>query len=210
MTRTKGARNSDYEARRAALAARLRARLARAGGKRPSFAEMAAAAGVSLATLRHYFGDRDGAVAAVLALHAPLGEPHLATLRQPAGMFAASIRAAAEHIAAGLAEPIVAELHAVGLAEGLDHVATGPAYLRALLEPMIQAVEARLDAHVASGQMQKADTRVAALGLMAPLMLAHLHQDWLGGSALRPLDGRAHRDAHVAAFVRAYQRPAKG
>lgn len=205
MTRTKGARGKDYEERRAALAFRMRARLARSGGRQPSFAELAEAAGVSLATLRHYFVDREGTVAAVLAIHARMGEPHLEELRRPLGDFKKSIRAAAEKIADGLREPIVAELHALGLSEGLDNAATGPAYLNEILEPLIQALEARLSEHVERGDMRKCDLRAAALGLIGPLVLAYLHQDWLGGVDVRPLDQNAHMRELVAAFLRAYQ-----
>lgn len=204
MARAKGDRDKNYDARRMDLVLRLRPRLARSDGKRASFAELAAAAGVSLATLRHYFGNRDGTVAAVMAIHARIGERHLTALQQPTAEFEASIRAAALHLAAGLGEPIVAELHALGLAEGIDHTALGPAYLRELLEPLIQALEARLDAHVARGDMRAADTRAAALGLVGPLVIAHWHQDWLGGDRVRPLDQAAHLEAQVEAFVRAY------
>lgn len=202
MTRVKGARNRDYESRRFALADRLRSRLAVGG--RPSFAELAASADVSLATLRHYFGDRAGAVEAVLALHGALGGPHLAKLAEASGAFAVSIADAAAEIAEGFATPIVAELHGLGLTEGLGEPRQGPAYLRHILEPTIAALETRLARHVAAGEMRPVDTRAAALTLLAPLVLAHLHQDGLGGRDDRPLDQAAHREAQVDAFLRAY------
>jgi AcrR family transcriptional regulator len=205
MTRPKGTRNRGYQERRLELVGLLRARLARAGGGPPNLGELAAAAGVSVPTLRHYFGDRDGLVRAVLEDHAPLGEPHLARLRTPSGPFAQSITDAAAYIATGLAVPVVAELHAVGLGEGLGHGTVGPAYVSSILEPLVAAVETRLAAHAAAGEMRDADRRTAALGLIAPLVLAHLHQRPLGGAGVRPLDLEAHRAEHVAAFVRAYR-----
>lgn len=204
MARTQGARDKDYDDRRLALAAALRMRLADRSGPPPSYAELAKAAGVSLATLRHYFGSRDEAVATVLRLHGALGEPHLAVLRAPLPDFAASITAAAAQIAEGLSEPLVAQLHAVGLSEGLAHGSIGPAYLTDILEPTIEALEARLNGHVEAGQMRRADLRAAALMLISPLVLARLHQGWLGGSATRPLSELDHRAALVDAFVRAY------
>jgi AcrR family transcriptional regulator len=204
MARPQGARDRDYDARRLALAAALRVRLAERSGPPPSYAELAKAAGVSLATLRHYFGTRDEAVATVLRLHGMLGEPHLAILRAPLADFAASIAAAASQIAQGLAEPLVAQLHAVGLAEGLSHAAIGPAYLIDVLEPTIEALEARLRGHVDAGQMRPTDLRAAALMLISPLILARLHQGWLGGAVTRPLSEPDHRAALVEAFVRAH------
>ncbi|MBY0299605.1 MAG: TetR/AcrR family transcriptional regulator [Methylobacterium sp.] len=206
MTRSRGARNRDYEEQRLALAGRLRERLGNAGGAQPSLAELAKAAGVSVATLRHYFGDRDGLVAAVLELHGAQGTGHLAVVRQPSGPFAASVGDAAAYLALGLSQPVVRELHALGLSEGLGHPRSGPAYLAHTLEPLVQALEDRFRAHIAAGEMREADPRAAALALAAPLLLAHLHQDRLGGTAVRPLDLDRFRAEHVEAFVRAYGR----
>ena len=66
MARPRGTRSEDYEAKRAALIAKLRDRL-RAPGPRPSLRELSVAAEVSQPTLRHYFGDREGLVRAVMA-----------------------------------------------------------------------------------------------------------------------------------------------
>ena len=186
------------------LAERLRARLADGASPRPSFRELAAAAGVSVATLRHYFGDRDQLVREMMAVHAPGAAPHLAFLREPAQTLEASVAAAAGYIALGLRHKVVADLHAVGLSEGLGRPAIGATYLTEILEPMIEAVEARLFAHIARGEMRSGDPRMAALGLISPILVAHLHQRALGGCDTRPLDLDAFLEAHAQAFVRAY------
>jgi AcrR family transcriptional regulator len=204
MARPQGARDKDYDARRLTLASALRVRLADRSGPPPSYAELAKAAGVSLATLRHYFGSRDEAVASVLRLHGALGEPHLTLLATPLPDFAVSIGAAVDQIAEGLAEPLVAQLHAVGLAEGLAHATIGPTYLTDILEPTMVALEARLAGHMQAGHMRAADLRAAAIMLISPLVLARLHQGWLGGSVTRPLSEPEHRAALAEAFVRAY------
>lgn len=204
MARSKGSRNAGFEAQRRALAERLRARLADGASPRPSFRELAAAAGVGVATLRHYFGDRDQLLRDVMAVHAPAAAPHLAFLRQPSASFAESIAAASAYIALGLRQKVVAELHAVGLSEGLGRPQIGAAYLREILEPLVEAVEARLSAHMARGEMRPADARAAALGLVSPVVLAHLHQLALGGCDTRPLDLEAFVRTHSEAFVRAY------
>jgi len=204
MARSKGARNAGFATQRMRLAERLRVRLADGAAPRPSFRELAAAAGVGVATLRHYFGDRDQLVREVIGAHAPGAAPHLAFLRQPGETFAASVAAAGAYLALGLRQAVVAQLHAVGLAEGLGRPAIGAAYLTDILEPLIEAVEVRLAAHMARGEMRPGDPRTAALGLISPIVLAHLHQHALGGDATRPLDLDAFVAANGDAFVRAY------
>ncbi|OQW59480.1 MAG: hypothetical protein A4S14_05865 [Proteobacteria bacterium SG_bin9] len=203
MTRAKGSRNRDYELRKLELAQKLRARLA--GAERPSYAELAAAACVTVPTLKHYFGDRDAVIRDVLAVHAPFGREHLERLAKPKGRFAQSVQAAADYIAEGLANTVVAELHAIGLSEGIGNDHVGPAYITEILEPAILALEALFQHHIQAGDMVKADTRVAALALISPLIVAHLHQKALGGNRSRPLDLKKYLKAHVAGFVRAYQ-----
>ncbi|MBS0360045.1 MAG: TetR/AcrR family transcriptional regulator C-terminal domain-containing protein [Proteobacteria bacterium] len=208
MARTKGATNAGFEARRRELAERLRLGLAEGASPPPSLRELAARAGVSVSTLRHYFGSRDGLVRLVLALHAPGAGRHLAFLREPGDTFEESVRAAAAYIALGLKQQMVAELHRIGLAEGLGRPEIGRAYLIEILEPMIEALEARLAAHMDRGEMERGDPRVAALALISPLILAELHQGALGGAVTRPLDQDSFREAHCAAFIRGYRKGA--
>ena len=54
MSRTAGTRNADYEAHRQELAAAVARRMVAPGGAAASFRELAAAAGVSAPTLRHW------------------------------------------------------------------------------------------------------------------------------------------------------------
>lgn len=77
-------------------------------------------------------------------------------------------------------------LHRIGLAQGLRNPGTGLDYLVELLEPTLQAVEQRLKAHVAQGEMRPAETRHAALMPLSPLVLALLHQHDLGAPAAAP------------------------
>lgn len=201
MPRPKGSRNQDHAARRATLIAALRGRL-RARGPAPSLRELAAAAEVSVPTLRHHFGDRDGAVEAVLAddLAAGSGEGGpLAVAAAPSGPFAASVRDLLRHADAGFREGGLTEAHAAGLAEALRSERLGPRYLALALDPTLEAFAARLAEHQRRGEMRAdADPRAAALALLAPLVLARLHQDRLGGA---PLDVEAMLEQQAAAFA---------
>ena len=205
MPRTRGSTNSGFEARRRELAERLRARLADGAQPIPSFRDLAGSAGVGVSTLRHYFGSRADLVRLVMVLHAPAAARHLAFIRTAGETFEESVRAAAGYVALGLKQPTVAELHRTGLAEGLGRPEIGGAYLTEILEPMIEALEARLAAHRDAGAMRSCDTRTAALALISPLVLAELHQGALGGDQTRPLDLDQFREALCAGFVRAYR-----
>ena len=66
MSRTSGSRNRDYDTKRQELLKRIGVRLTDLSQGRPSFRELAAAAGISVPTLRHYFKDRDGVLEAFL------------------------------------------------------------------------------------------------------------------------------------------------
>lgn len=203
--RSRGARNAGFEERRAALLARLRARLLRRGGARPTLRELAAAAECSVSTLNHYFGRRDDIVMAVFADSGRRGQGQFAATRQPGPAFDASVRDAAAMAWQALTRHGVADALAMGMAEGMGHGLLGPAFIRSMFEPFVIALTERLDAHVARGQMRPVDTRMAALALASPLLLGALHQDQLGGARDYPLDGAAFLDHVVEGFLRAYR-----
>jgi len=204
MARTSGSRNRDYDEKRVALLKRLEPRLSDLSKVRPSFREMAGAAGVSVPTLRHYFSDRDGVLQAYLVWQG--GEsaryrPLVATTEDP---FQHSIRKVLHGSAFGLKDMGRIRTHVVGLAEGLHNDRVGPSYLQATLEPLLASMEQRLTLHVSRGEMVATDVRHAAISLIAPLLLAILHQRELGGSSVRQMDLDQFIEDHAAAFVRAY------
>lgn len=205
MPRPAGARNQQYDERRNALISKARQRLGDQESPPPSFRELASAAGVSVATLRHYFPTRDELVRAVFTRSRAYGERHLSTARAAtAPDLEGSLRQLLAGIVRGWLEGQVGLLHRIGLAEGLRNPATGLDYLVEVLEPVLQAVEERLRAHIEQGHMLAADVRHAALMLLSPVILALLHQHDLGGTRCRPLAVPALIDEHVKVFVRAY------
>lgn len=203
MARTSGSKNQNYEARRAALLATVRARLSQPDGGRASLRELAEACGVSMPTLRHYFPLREDLVLAVMAKSLAEGQPHLDHVAKPCGPFAASVREALGYIALGFSHG-VGEIHTVGLTEGLRQSVIGPGFVNLVLEPSIDAVRRRLDAHVIVGDMRDVDTRHAALTLLSPVVLLMLHQGELSGSRDYPVDTNRFLDDQADAFVRAY------
>ncbi|AQR63086.1 hypothetical protein BZG35_16565 [Brevundimonas sp. LM2] len=203
MAKTKGARSAGHDEKRAALLQAFRVRLIARNQPPPSLRELAAAAGVTVPTVRHYFGRREDLVAALLDDFGKQGVVHLERLRIAEMPFSESIAALAQMIVEGLAFG-VSEIHALGLREGLRNDRIGPAYLVHILEPTLLAIESRFDQHQQRGEMRRVDTRVAAVALLSPLLIAHFHQRELGGSGTRPLDIQDYAHAHVDAFVRAH------
>lgn len=205
MARTVGARNADYEQQRTTLARKVRPVLMSEGGARASLREMAEAAGTTLGTLKHYFRDRDGVVAAALEALLVDTAPYVARasvvterdLRRSLLGYLAAIRAS-------WFDSGVGNLHARSLAAGLASKAVGPAYVNFVLEPLLQSAEALLRRHVELGDLEPCNERHAALELLAPVVLALLHQDSLSGATCRPLDLDAFVSEHVDRFVAAH------
>ncbi len=211
MARQKGARDTDYEAKRVALLRRMSVRTLRPGAARPSFRQLAQAAEVSVPTLRHYFGDRPKVIAAILDNYLQEGRRGLAAVAEPTGDLATSVRDYAAALLAAMRAPRAVRLgdvFAVSLAEGLIDGEIGPSALKSIIDPSVEVLRERLDAHVSRGEMMATDTRAAALFLLSPLLLAILHQDHMGGRQCSPVDLEATFESVCAAFLRAYAAPA--
>jgi AcrR family transcriptional regulator len=205
MARTKGARNADYDDSRLDLARRVRKALMQEDGIRRSLRQLAAGAGTSVATLKHYFGDRDALLMAVMESFRIDGAPYMARASMPvSGDVRASLRQFLRSIVEAWQKYHVGEMQAAMLAEGLTVKRLGPPYVTLLLEPLLQMGEQFLQRHLDRGELSPLDVRQGALTLLAPLVLALLHQTNLSGKSCRPLELGAFIDAHVDAFLRAF------
>lgn len=205
MSRTAGTRNADYEAHRQELAAAVARRMVAPGGAAASFRELAAAAGVSAPTLRHYFGDRTGVMGAALAELRRQGAMWIAYTADPGeGDARTSLESFFASFLLGWRQFGVGTIQAAALSAGLTEAAVGPAYLTEILEPVLQALEQRIEALAARGEIVPGDLRVAALELLAPVFLALLHQDALSGTRCRPLDMDSFVRAHLDHTLRAW------
>ena len=208
MSRPIGRRNADYAEERQHLVERLRPAILRPGGAAMSFRELASAAEVSPATLRHYFGSREQLLSELLAELRRAGLPYLhAAATQPIEGVRPSLEWLLNQIVLGWRMRVGA-IHSLGLTAGLGHEKLGPAYVNEVLEPTLQAAEARIARHVSTGELEPCDLRHAAIELLAPLVLGLLHQDNLLGARCRPLDLDAFLSDHLDRFLRAYRRAA--
>lgn len=205
MSRPSGARNADYEQSRAELIARIEQRLI-TPPDHPPMSALAKAAGVSIPTMKHYFGDRAGVVDAVIRDGAERGLKFMLVAAEPAGDLAASMQQLATFVLQGWRRGRLGNLHAVGFAETQRQKDAARAYLDRIMDPMIDAVATRLDHHVERGEMRPANTRHAAIGFIGPLFLALMHQIEFGGAEHRPFDLDALARDHAEAFTRGYGR----
>jgi AcrR family transcriptional regulator len=205
MPRVKGAKNSDFESSRSAILERLCAHfLVTPDSAQMSFRSMAEAAGVSVPTLRHYFVDREGVLKEAMAAYRRSGEVYV---RHAAEFAPRNLRESLAEFAAHFIEGWnfgVGAIHRLGLLAGIGNENTGPVYVNDLLEPTVQALEARLRKHSEQGIFPKHDYRHAAVAFIAPLFLALIHQDSLFGRRCRPLDLKAFLSDHVRGFIRGW------
>jgi AcrR family transcriptional regulator len=205
VPRPAGGRNAGYDGKRRELLDRLAERLAMSDGRVASLRELAAHAGVTIPTLKHYFGSRSTIVETVLFELGRNGARFAAAAATTDERFDESIVSLLRYIVIGFEKGRLGALHSIGLSEGLRDGVLGPAYLSSIFEPTLTAVEARLSLHAARGELVADDMRFAALSLVAPLLLAFLHQKDLGGSAVRHMDIDAFIVSHAARFVRAHR-----
>ncbi|HEY6100660.1 MAG TPA: TetR/AcrR family transcriptional regulator, partial [Anaeromyxobacter sp.] len=204
MGRRPGSRNADYAEERERILGRLAREVGLAGRGHLSFRELAQVAGVTPSTLRHYLGRRGDVLSATLARLRQGGAPFVAAAAtEDHGSAAESLAWLVAFLRRGW-DFGVGKAHAFGIAEGLGEPALGRSYLRDVLEPTLQAAEARIARHVARGELGPCDFRHAALELLAPVVLALLHQQLLCGAEVRPLDLDRFVEDHLSRFLRAH------
>lgn len=210
MARTRGSRNVGYEEQRTALARKVREALAGAAGLNASFRELAAAADSSVATLKHYFGDREGLLQGVMENMRAEAAPYLAMSAQVRpGPVRGSLLHFLQAIHLAWFKYGVGKNYGATLALGLSSKGVGPSYVNHVLEPLLQTGESLLRQHVERGDLAIADVRHASLSLLSPVVFALLHQDNLSGAKCRPLDVPRFLETHVDAFLRAFPPPVK-
>lgn len=209
MGRPPGARNQDYEATKEALAGKVRGAVVRRGAQ-VSLHDLAREGDVSIPTIKHYFGDRSGAVAEALRTVRKDAAQYIANVADPGEMgLRESLLSLATGLAAAWVPAGVGQLFTSGMSAGLFDEAAGPGYLDGVLEPTVLAMEERLRVHARRGEARldpedELSVRTGALAFLSPLLVALIHQHGLSGKKCRPLPMGPFLAELVDRFVAAY------
>ncbi|WP_433931533.1 hypothetical protein AB3662_44825 [Sorangium cellulosum] len=209
MGRRAGARNQDYEATREVIARKVLGAVVRRGAQ-ASLHDLAREAEVSIPTIKHYFGDRSGAVAEALRTVRTSAAQYIATVAEPGDLgLRESLIGLGSSLAAAWVPTGVGQLFSAGMAAGLFDAVAGPGYLDGVLEPTVRAMEERLRVHARRGEARldpedELSVRTAALAFLSPLLVALIHQHGLSGTTCRPLPMQPFLEKLVDGFVAAY------
>jgi len=187
MPRPAGVRNHDFAAKRTAVLDTLTEFALKDDLRRPSLRQFAIAVGASEPTLRHYFGDRQGVVIAILGHIHKRAIALWDIVATPAETPGAAVEEYYRVTRAGMTHAGFAKAHAFGLVEGMADETVGRAYLEQLLDPALDAVSRKLTA-TPGGPETPAETRASAFLMLAPILVMTLHQELLGGSDASPID----------------------
>ncbi|MEM8722829.1 MAG: hypothetical protein AAGE84_26680 [Cyanobacteria bacterium P01_G01_bin.39] len=197
-------KSSDYEIKRQALLDVIEERLVQVGHQ-ASLSALATAAKVTVPTLKHYFGNRDQVICAVLEAGFKRGQKFMAVARTTELPFDESITDLLMFVRQGLERGRLGNLHVIGLCEGLHHHHIGPYYLDKIFNPSITATAERLKLHQSRAEMKCVDPRNAAICLISPLIIMLLHQKYLGGGQEDPVNLDRFCQMHSHSFVNAYK-----
>lgn len=201
MGRPAGRKNADHAEKRAELCRSLVPHLL-TDGRPTSLRELARQAGVSVPTLRHYFGDRDGVVAAVMERSHVDFQPMLRGFSVSDQPVRQSLKHYLQLLLMGWKMGDLSKLITGSLVVGLEGRHTGHAAVDHVLEPTLQTLEKRLATHVERGELRAdLDVRAGALMILSPLLLGLWHQEGLDGVQCRPLDLEALIERVVDGFL---------
>ena len=153
-----------------------------------SLRQFAIRAGVSEPTLRHYFKDRQGVVIAIIGFFADGARDWLARSAEPSQSVAEAVAGYTALAMEGSDTDVFAQAHGFALVESIHDPIVARAYLEMIIEPSLQAIEARLAPALDPNGEKPEQVRHAALNLYASVLIAVVHQRLLRGAEARPLD----------------------
>src|SRR3990167_3584025 len=187
MPRPPGARNHDFDTKRAALLDALTEFGINAALSRPSLRQFALAVGQSEPTIRHYFGDRQGLVIEIIINLGQRAQAIWDIVAEPSVDAATAVKEYLDLTLNGMTEGRFTRVHAFGLIEGFADDVVGKVYLEAMLEPSLKAFSDKLR-NTPGAPRDEAELRAATLAATAPLFVVGVHQELLGGKTSMPID----------------------
>nr|WP_321359622.1 TetR/AcrR family transcriptional regulator [uncultured Hyphomonas sp.] len=190
MARTAGARNYNFDVKRAALLDSVITFALSDEIERPSLRQLALAAGTSEPTLRHYFTDRKGLIIAMMAELGERARPIWQELEQPSENITDAIDECFRHALTRIGDQRFFRMHAFGMVEGMAEPGAGQAYLEHILEPSFSSICNKLS-RTPGAPDDPDEIRSAAIAMFSPVIVTCLHQHLLGGRSFAPLDDRS-------------------
>lgn len=200
----RGGRQVDQEKRDAILCAARRVFLQH-GFAAASVEGIAADAGVSKVTVYSHYGDKRGLFMAAVEYECERMSGHFLLDRLPEGSLREMLTAIGEAMVAFLSRPEMIQFEQRIAAETVEEPGIGEAFLNAGPRKMIREFGALLDALVAAGRVEIADTALAAEQFAALCKgLGDLERRF--GRPNEPARNKARIDGAVEVFCRAYGR----
>jgi AcrR family transcriptional regulator len=187
MPRPAGARNHDFDEKRAALLDTLTDFALAAALTRPSLRQFAIAAHQSEPTLRHYFVDRQGLVIEIIGNLNKRAQVTWEMAARPAANPADAVNDYLTFSQAGMEKGVFNRFHAFALIEAFADDTVGKVYLDQILEPSLKAFSDKLR-NTPGATRDEAELRAATLLASAPLLVLGMHQELLGGKNVAPID----------------------
>lgn len=199
----KGSRSKDYDDKRQKLLINAGQLFLEVPTQRLSLRQIADGLGVTIPTLNHYFGGREGIITAFLEHTWQSAQCHLNDAAQPAGELQDCLRSKLTNVVDAMRNYGLEKLHIFGMTEGLGDKILGPAYLNFFLEPTLQACEKWLKYYQLDGSVDAdVELRFAAVALYSPLLILLMHQNQLGGLAVREASIEQFIDQHSKNFLK--------
>lgn len=186
-----GTKHEGHDDKRRLILRCMAALVFSAPGARPSFRQFAASAGVSEPTLRHYFKDRDGCVAAILEFFGQNGQFVWRRLSQPARGPREAVAETFEISRSGMMAGGFIQAHTFGVVESAGNPRVAKVYRERILDPAIEAIVSKI---IATPGMTTDPREAGAISwaIFSPLLVLGLRRHFLSDIG--------HKDAETDAF----------
>ena len=180
MARPAGVRNQDFEEKRIALLRKVTAYLLRDDVLKPSFRQLAIAA-----------GNRSGVIVEAFRLIHEESEHLRDFLRQPETDCAHAVRGYLDYVQTLAENERYVQAHVLGIRESLEDDQVKEAYLNLFVGPGVEALAERLIKTPGPPETYE-DAQSAAMMIISASVTMILHQEVLNGRKFMPMDRKAY------------------
>ncbi len=173
-----GTKHEGHDEKRRLILRCMVATVFAAPANQPSFRQFAAAAGVSEPTLRHYFKDRDGCVAAILEYFGVNGQSVWRKLSEAASSPGDAVSETFGISRTGMMTGGFIQAHTFGVVESAGNPRLADVYRRKLLDPAVQAIADKILATPGMTNDPR-EASAVAWAIFSPLLVLGLRRHFL-------------------------------